>query len=82
MRCNIYRLLIGSEIQFGQLLVNCVSSGFPMPPTHGMCFFQFRLCHMACVEFTRVALLCSHYTCLIGVDVNEAGYRRERGLHL
>ena len=28
MRCNIYRLLIGSEIQFGQLLFNCVSSGF------------------------------------------------------
>ena len=29
MRCNIYRLLIVSEIQFGQLLFNCVSSGFP-----------------------------------------------------
>ena len=29
MRFNIYRLLIGSEIKFGQLLLNCVSSGFP-----------------------------------------------------
>ena len=39
MRCNIYRLLIGSEIQFGQLHFNCVSSGFPMSlfMPHGMC---------------------------------------------
>ena len=46
--------------------------------------FQCRcLCHMACVEFMLVALVCSHCTCLIGVDVrgpgcHEGGYC-ERG---
>ena len=78
MRCNIYRLLIGSEIQFGQLIFNCISSGF----TKCHC-----LCHMACVKFTLVALVCSHCTCLMGVDVRKPdchkdGYCRERGLHL
>ena len=29
------------------------------------------LCHTACVEFTLVALVCSHCTCLIGVDVRR-----------
>ena len=35
----IFRLLIGSETQFGQLLFNCVSSGLPMPllMPHLMC---------------------------------------------
>ena len=49
--------------------------------------FQYRcLCHMACVEFTLVALVCSHCTCLIGVDVRRPDCHadascRERGLH-
>ena len=46
--------------------------------------FQCRcLCHMACVEFTLVALLCSHCTCFIGADVRRpdchADVYRERG---
>ena len=73
MRINIYRLLIGSEIQFGQLLFNCIAV-----------VFQCRcLCHMSCVEFTLVALLCSHCGYLIGIDVrrpdcHEDAYCRER----
>ena len=38
----IHRLLIGSETLFGQLLINCVSSGFPMsllmPPDMGQVY--------------------------------------------
>ena len=61
--------------------VNSFSIAYPV-------VFQCRcLCHMACVEFTLIALLCSHCTCLIGVDVrrtdcHEDLYCRERGLRL
>ena len=41
------------------------------------------LCHMACVEFTLVALVCSDFTCLIGRlskrhDCHEDAYCRDR----
>ena len=42
MRCNISRLLIASEIQFSQLLFNCLLSGFPMllHMPHGKCLIH------------------------------------------
>ena len=73
MRCNIHSLLIVSVIQ----LFNFFSTAYPV-------VFQCRcLCHMACVEFTLVALLCYHCTGFIGVYVRKSSCHadgfRERG---
>ena len=71
MRCNIYRLYLVRRYNS----VNFFSTAYPV-------VFQCRcLCHMACVEFTLVAQLCSHCTCFIGVDVPDchADLYRERG---
>ena len=69
-------IFIGYLSVRGYNSVNFVSTAYPG-------FFQCRcLCYMACVEFTLVAMLCSHCTYLIDAGVgradwNEDGYRRE-----
>ena len=56
--------------------VNFASTAYPVV------FQCLCVCHMACVEFTLVALLCSHCTFLLSAGVgradwNEDGYHRE-----
>ena len=76
MRSNISSLLIGSEIQFDQLLFNCVSSAFPMPllTAHGMCLIHAYCSGVLSLHLSRRRWCCETrlpWRCVL-----------QRGLHL